>query len=387
MSSASNSGTSPKPGRSYRSKIRLLWNRFRSELPGSQAQDEQVSRQEITEDKEVAEQGIAEDKQVSGSVMAENRQMQRHTIAEDKQVSKGTIALIASPFGLLVIATFRLFIVSNYNTTTAVTIASSNGYVSALFNSLIPLIPLFAPYLAMCLLFFKRYLLSLLTFIFAALITPSDRAPFMIRPLSKEYFEGIVPTAIQLLLALVVIALIVLVQNFPRLQGFMIVIIATLILLPYIINIYPAPISLLILFVIALIALAQKFPQTRSIMIAVIATLILFPYIRLYYPIPEARSYYLAVLDQMWLPAERIALSSGQDYYGYVLSSDTSWYTVMLAHSKQIAYLPIHDVVGRNVCSVENSPQSFPPLVPILYRAPTRSIPECSGYDEVVIRP
>ena len=239
----------------------------------------------------------------------------------------------------------------------------------------------------MCLLFFRRYLLSLLTFIFAALITPSSLSSFMIRPVTEEYFKNIFPTSIDLLLVLVAIALIVLAQNLPRLQIFMMALIATLILLPYIINIYPAPIPLLVLVIIVLIFVAQKLPRTRSIMIAVIATLILFPYIRFFYPTPEARAYYVAVLGQMWLPAERITLSSGLVYYGYVLSSDTSWYTVMLAHSKLIAYLPINDVVGRDVCSLENSPRSYPPLVPILYRAPP-SIPRCSENDIVkVARP
>jgi hypothetical protein len=383
MSSASNSSGSPKLGSSYRSKIRLLWNNLRSDLLGSRAQNEYVPRQ-AAEEKEISGQGIAENRQASRPVIAKNGHMPGRVITSDRHVSKETIALIASPFGLLVIATFRLLVVSNYNTTTAVTIASSNGYVSALFNSLIPLIPVLMPYLAVCLLAFRRYLPSLLAFILAALIAPSSLSSFMVRPVTEKYFKGIFPATIELLLALVTIALIVLAQSLPRLQILIMAIIATLILLPYIINIYPAPIPLLVLVISVLIVLAQKLPRTRNIMIAVIATLILFPYVHFFYPTPTGRAYYLAVLGQMWLPAERIVLSSGLVYYGYVLSSDTSWYTVMLANSKQIAYLPINDVVTRNVCLPENSPRSPPPLAPILYRA-SSLIPECSEYDVVKV--
>ena len=86
---------------------------------------------------------------------------------------KRSIALILSPIGLLLISAGRLIIVSNYNTTTAVTIAASGGYVSTLLGSVIPLVAIFAPYMALILLLLKRFLLSVMLFVFAAFITPS----------------------------------------------------------------------------------------------------------------------------------------------------------------------------------------------------------------------
>jgi hypothetical protein len=86
---------------------------------------------------------------------------------------KRSIALILSPIGLLLLSAARLIIVSDYNTTTAVTIASSGGYINTLLGSVIPLVPIFAPYLALALLLFKRFLLSIMVFVFAAFITPS----------------------------------------------------------------------------------------------------------------------------------------------------------------------------------------------------------------------
>jgi hypothetical protein len=86
---------------------------------------------------------------------------------------KRSIALILSPIGLLLISAGGLIIVSNYNTTTAVTIASSGGYINTLLGSVIPLVAIFAPYLALLLLLLKHFLLSLMVFAFAAFITPS----------------------------------------------------------------------------------------------------------------------------------------------------------------------------------------------------------------------
>src|SRR5690348_6243396 len=88
--------------------------------------------------------------------------------------TRRSIALILSPVGLLLISAGRLIIVANFNTTTAVTIASSGGFVNTLLGSTIPLVPVFVPYLAILLLLFRRFLLSLMAFVFAAFITSTS---------------------------------------------------------------------------------------------------------------------------------------------------------------------------------------------------------------------
>jgi len=55
--------------------------------------------------------------------------------------TRRSIALILSPAGLLLISAGRLLIVANFNTTTAVTIASSGGFVNTLLGTVIPLVP------------------------------------------------------------------------------------------------------------------------------------------------------------------------------------------------------------------------------------------------------
>src|SRR5579864_5679680 len=87
-----------------------------------------------------------------------------------------SIALLLSPLGLILIGATRLFIISDYNTTTAVTIASSGGYFSTLLGSVIPLVPVFMPYMALILLLFRRFLLSIIAFAFAAFVTPTPLA-------------------------------------------------------------------------------------------------------------------------------------------------------------------------------------------------------------------
>src|SRR5215831_4225079 len=99
--------------------------------------------------------------------------MYTHTSSNSAGLSRLTIGLILSPVGLVLISAARLIVVSDYNTTTAVTIAASSGYLNTLLGSVIPLIPVFAPYVALILLLFKRFFLSIIAFVFAAFITPT----------------------------------------------------------------------------------------------------------------------------------------------------------------------------------------------------------------------
>jgi hypothetical protein len=73
-----------------------------------------------------------------------------------------------------IISTGRLLIISNYSATTATTIASSGGYVNTVLGSLIPLVPIFIPYVALLLLLSRHFLLSALTFVFTAFIAPTS---------------------------------------------------------------------------------------------------------------------------------------------------------------------------------------------------------------------
>src|SRR5262249_52607736 len=116
--------------------------------------------------------------------------------------------------------------------------------------------------------------------------------------------------------------------------------------------------------------------------VAVIATIALFPYVNHMYPVPHGRNYYAEAAHSMWLPAEKIELSTHRIYYGYILSSGGGWFTVLSAGSRRIVYLSAGDVVGRSVCqpTLTDQPAQYPPLVPWLYNPPPQ-LPACANYD------
>lgn len=83
-----------------------------------------------------------------------------------------TLALILSPVGLVFVAVTRLLIVSDYNSVTASAIVSSGGYVDTLLGTVIPLLPIFTPYLALILLFFNRITPAILAFVATVFVSP-----------------------------------------------------------------------------------------------------------------------------------------------------------------------------------------------------------------------
>jgi uncharacterized membrane protein YkgB len=346
--------------------------------------------------------------------------------------TRRSIALILSPAGLLLISAGRLLIVANFNTTTAVTIASSGGFVNTLLGTVIPLVPAFAPYLALLLLLFRRFLLSIMTFIFAAFISPTSLTLAQGLGLARADWAQTAAVAanhrVIVLIILLAIFAAVWIYNRSFLEGLSIiaVMVATLTLLIAIPNSY-SPLSLrlagndehhmvarassgafgysgrqvleflvflaVILIIYNAIAASSSFDGVLlgfswliTGILAVIATIAFFPYIHFVYPIPQDRSYYAEVTHDMWLPAQRIELNTHRAYYGYVLSSDAGWFTVLLANSRVIAYLPAPDVVSRSVCQPRMSaqPKQNPPLIPWLYHPP-RSLPPCASQDEIAL--
>jgi hypothetical protein len=65
--------------------------------------------------------------------------------------------VIVSPAAIVLLSITRLLIVSNYQTTTAIAVASTSGAVTTLLGTLIPLVPVFLPYAAIVLLIASIY--------------------------------------------------------------------------------------------------------------------------------------------------------------------------------------------------------------------------------------
>jgi hypothetical protein len=349
--------------------------------------------------------------------------------------TRRSIALILSPVGLLLISAGRLIIVANFNTTTAVTIASSGGFVNTLLGTVIPLVPVFMPYLALLLLLFRRFLLSIMTFIFAAFISPTSITPAEGFSLAKTDWNRINtvvlnnrPVAIVVVLA-VLVALWVYNRSFIEGLSMVVVMVAALIVLIVIPNVHlvrPLRLAssnehrivvrassgalgfswreiLLALLILAVVFIVFASPSTFSALlgrfswlltgvVAVVATIAFFPFVHFIYPVPQNHIYYAEVTHDMWLPAERIELNTHLAYYGYVLSSDSDWMTVLLANSRLIAYLSADEVVRRSVCqpkmpaqpksTMSAQPTPNPPLIPWLYNRPS-NLPPCGSQDEI----
>jgi len=325
-----------------------------------------------------------------------------------------SIALIVSPIGLLLISAARLIIVSNYNTTTAVTIAASGGYVNTLLGSIIPLIPVFAPYLALILLLFRRFILSVIVFIFAAFITPAAIQPGALLSLATSDWHQLlqlVPHS-QLYVAIGIVFLSVAVigplwshhHELAEVAGaavLIIVIVALFLTKPSeqsslpirlqsaamgemenehrLINFAFENWTIVIAIGISIVVLSMaysNYPRLLSAAVAVIVTVILLPYVSGIYPVPHQGSYYYDVLHELWLPAEKLVTSSGHTYYGYILSSEPHWDTV-LQTNRTIVYLREDEILRRSVCQPKTTPTPAPykPLIPLLYTKPAPTPP------------
>jgi hypothetical protein len=343
--------------------------------------------------------------------------------------TRRSIALILSPVGLLLISAGRLIIVANFNTTTAVTIASSGGFVNTLLGTVIPMVPVFIPYLALLLLLSRRFLLSIMTFAFAAFISPTSITLIQGLSLAKADWHHLVARVTDYRTILIVIALLVFVAAWAYNRSFAeglsiiaatVVAAALLFALPVVGPLGPLRLAsnnerrlvsrasavvhgfsvgdlivALLISVLIYAALVQggKFRDTLGnftglviAAIALAATIALFPYVHYIYPVPQDRNYYAEATHAMWLPAERIALNSHRIYYGYVLSSDTAWFTVLLTKSRTITYIPAGNIVERSVCQpgAPGQPKQYPPLIPWLYHRPSR-LPVCKSRDVTVL--
>jgi hypothetical protein len=320
--------------------------------------------------------------------------------------TRRSIALILSPVGLLLISAGRLIIVSNFNTTTAVTIASSGGFVNTLLGTVIPLVPIFMPYLALLLLLFRRFLLSVMTFLFAAFISPTSitfTEGFRLADAGWNRIAAVVANyriiAIVIVLAILV-ALWIYNRSFVEGLSAVVIMVTALTLLLAVPNFYlslplrlassneqrlvtrassgvygfSGPLLLVFLVILAFAVvfwvasntsngLLDSFSWLATGIVAVIATIAFFPYIHFIYPVPQNRDYYAETTHAMWLPAEKIKLKTGLAYYGYVLSSGGGWFKVLLVNSRVIAYLSTREVVGRSVCQPRTPAQAgqYPP--------------------------
>jgi hypothetical protein len=243
----------------------------------------------------------------------------------DRIGRSATVALVLSPVGVVFVSVARLLFISDYNSATASAIASSDGYVDALLGTVIPLIPIFLPYLALVLLFFNRVIPGLLALLATAFISPVAAD----RPGGPSAVGG---------------------WGWAGLG------------------------VLMVIFAIPLLATAGIGFGTFMRIGCMAASVALLPAIAHAYPLPGSDSFYTQLLRQPWLPAETFTLSSGQQFTGYQLS-DGSVVEVLINSSRAVAFYPESQIAGERICETAAT-MTRHPLIRIS-SAPGPQLPAC----------
>lgn len=249
-----------------------------------------------------------------------------------------TVALLVSPAGLLIISATRLLIISNYNSTTAIAIASSQGYINTLLGTVIPIIPIFIPYLALLLLYSNRVIAGMLALLATALISSPSMSKSQVLIMAKRDWHWISAGTGTRHDLLVILAL-------------------------------PLA-SLLILEFIGLDFII--FIRT----LGTIASLVLIAVIVRLYPLPINNSVYVSPITQPWMPAEIMTLTSHQEIVGYVLSSDGYWLEVLMADSRKIRHYHTSDILEREICQMNKAVQNRPLISQMSVPTPTLQCPQ-----------
>lgn len=255
------------------------------------------------------------------------------------------ITVLVTPVGLAFISAVRLLVISNYNVTTAVTVAESGGYVNTFLGSLIPLVPVFMPYLALVFFAFRRFALCVMAIVATALISP------VVRPqvANLRYFDGAWSAVVHWIslnsdAAVIVVSVawvISLMIPWHRMHGH------------WVHTVFRGAWACAVIFAI-------------------------IPYLLNAYPAPKTQNFYASYLRQPWLTAEQVAVAPDKIYQGYVLSSGDKWMTVLLFQSRTVAYFRADDVTARVVCRSQSV--SSAPLVRLL-NARSPRLPQCRDLD------
>ncbi|MGP8001372.1 MAG: hypothetical protein ACLPKI_29210 [Streptosporangiaceae bacterium] len=252
-----------------------------------------------------------------------------------------TLALIVSPVGLIVISVIRLLIVADYNPVTASAIVSSGGYVDTLLGTIIPLVPIFAPYVALVLLFFNRVIPAILMLLATAFMAPVVPARATALALAGQDWHVVThrPHAVLVVLGGLALAF----------GG---------------------------LLVLELMGLGFAV-MARTV--ATVACIVLIPFTARLYPFPLSNQFYSGLIKRPWLPAEAITLTSGQRFTGYVLSDNGTWLVVLADSTRTIHYYRSAQVAAQQICQIELRPRTQPliPLYPADLHAPTQT-PVCA---------
>jgi hypothetical protein len=230
--------------------------------------------------------------------------------------SSTTIALVLSPVGVLIIAVTRLLIVSDYNPATASAIVTSTGYVNALLGTVIPLVPIFLPYVGLTLLFSRRFTLGVLALLVAALISPAIVGKAGGLGLAERDWDQIwswVHSSVGISVGLGVLAVLTLV-------------------------------SLIALTGFGMGAVARSAGVILSLPVAV--------YVLRIFPFPFTDTYYTELIRQPWLPAQSVSYPGHGTVVGYSLSGDGESMEFLQDDDRRIIFIPETAITSEQICQI-----------------------------------
>jgi hypothetical protein len=248
-----------------------------------------------------------------------------------------TLALILSPVGILLLSVARVLIVADYNAATAAAIVTSGGYINALLGSIVPVVPILMPYIALVLLFFKRFLLGLFALLVAALISPAAVNGSQAYAIAKRDLKVI-----------------------SHYSGS---------------NVWLA--GLAVVAVVLLIYFVVAGPRAFITTMGTIFSLALALYVLQVYSFPNSGASYSDLIRQPWLPAEKITLSSGAPVTGFVLASTDTSLEVLINSSRSIIFYRNGTVVSEQLCQINSAPTRARPLIAFL--PPNAGVPDCAN--------
>lgn len=292
----------------------------------------------------------------------------------------------------------RLIIISNYDTATATTVASSTGAISTLLGTVVPLLPLFLPALFIILIVFRRWSLALLTALAAGLVSPAYTYN-AIEGLKKA-FATITDIWRRIDIWPRVDDLTTVAETTRRWLGN---ITASIQSRQNLLDVWNEWIWVFIFAGVALIVvlldpppvlrapdssdtvrltdanlnkwqviLARIIPWiSRSIgklvyggFVAIAcAYSILFVY-TVYYRPPANVGSVSDIARRPWLPAEEVRVTGRSDpLVGYVLSTSDGWHVLLNNDPRQIIYLRSVDVTARTVCHIKQPGEFHEPLI------------------------
>jgi hypothetical protein len=260
------------------------------------------------------------------------------------------IVAIISVAAVTIISIARLLIVSNYQTPIAIAVAASNGTVSTLTGTLVPLVPLFLPLttqlLALCALGAMLFGLRVRFHLFFATATAFFSTIF-VTPTKLSLDEALRSASGLEVWALVLFFSIFVVGIFVNLR------------------VHVMEFTTGSAFVVILMVITVTVPTVASYS---------FPSLSEIRHIPD-------VLHRVWLPAEIIGMNDGSEYVGYVLKTDGVWTTILWDSDRSIVIVRSQNITSRTICRI-GSPDGLP-----LISVQSAEVPKIEPCDFPVVRP